>query len=271
MDRNQYKLNKPDNFYFDLQQFAGEGDGDEGKPGGGEVFSRTTKEGKIVKIPKSIEGVDVEALFDSHMAAARKDGSAEATKKQNDIIEKVKSLEVNNSELQAMIQKLEDDKLTAEERVQKEAKREREKVMADLEKEKKRADSSETKYKNLVIETQVLRELGKHEPKVINHEQVLELMVGNGRAKLVEDDESMKVLISINDVDGEKVELGVKEAIAKWLEKPENYHFLEATMTPGGGTPQITGGRFPRGVDLSKLSAEQRLAAYYAQKSAKIS
>lgn len=257
---------------FDLQRHADlpEGDstnGDQSK-GSGEnlVDFKDPETGQTIKIPKELQSVLGHVI--SHTRKKTESDYAPLT-------ETIKQLEGENKELiglKEQLEKMELDKMTAEQKAQANAKKviddalKREKTMSE------ERDSWKKRYTDSTIRSDIVTSFG--DSKLCNPSQVAILFETEGKARIEEKVDNngkptgvyeTRVTLSIEDEKGNITqEDGTPaELFPKWIKMERNSYLVQNELKPGGGTGKKVTLSTGEKVDLSQIKdPTARMNAY---------
>lgn len=188
-----------------------------------------------VKLPEKIGDVDLKTMLDGVIKKSRSDVMSEFEKKYKPVIEQVGKYEADNTELREALQKLEDEKLTADERVQKQIQRESENYKKQVETEAQKALQFEGLFKRTTEENALVGEFASRQD-VVNSRQAYMLMKSEYPVEVVESDGNYRVVVRMPSETGELEEFDPKTAVERWLALPDHRHFLKSNLTPGSGS-----------------------------------
>jgi Skp family chaperone for outer membrane proteins len=223
-----------------------------------------------VKLPENVGDVNVKRLLEGVIKKSRNDVLSEVERKYQPILEQVQKYESDNSELREMLQKLEDEKLTADERAQKQFRREVETLKKQSETSAQKAAQYETLFKRTTEENSLVGEFSSRQD-VHHARQAYMLMKSEFPIEVIESDGNYRVVVKMPSDTGDMEELDPKTAVERWLAMPDHRHFLKSSLTPGSGTSTSGGRMLPNGTlayTRSDMADPKKRAEYFSKKSA---
>ena len=187
--------------------------------------------GKVYKVPK-----EVKQAFGQSLSSERSAHKKEIETIQRSLLDKDKTLE----EKQVLLQKYEEQTMSAEERAQKKIQAEIEKSKKEIEQATGKATTYFEKLKATTINNEIRSALGGY--KVYSQDQVITLFKNSGVNILFEEnpqtgDFETKFELTKN---GDRVIVNAKEAVQDFLSQEGNLNLLLVEGRPGGST-QYTG------------------------------
>ena len=257
-----FKSKTPDEqtgLFFDLQRFAeGEGDNSGGESGGdtGFEFIHPQTKQKVV-LPSKIGEVETKSFIEAVIAKSRTDVKSQLSKEYEPLMKEVEQYKDNNAKLQEMLDKFENEKLTAEERTLKERKRFEDEAKSKVESAMNEASFFKSMFKSTIEQNQILGEFSGRED-VYRPDQAYKLMKAEFPIEVVEEDDNGKkryrTIVKLPNTDGTLEDLDPKTAVERWLAMPEHNHFLKSNLQPGSGSSSAGGRRNATGALVYKRS-----------------
>lgn len=190
--------------------------------------------GKEIKLPKVIDGINLQEGLGQVIGRSRSEAKKEFEKTASELRELLQKKDITIEEFGQKLQQIEDEKLTTEERIKKETSREVEKLRKELEKVSGESKSHLDKYKNTRIENEILSAISKHQ--VVNASQLSILLRAAGAADLAAEENGVDKVILKMKINGEEQVLSPADAVEKFLAMPENMHHLKNNLRSGGGS-----------------------------------
>lgn len=255
---------------FDLQLFAGEGEGGTGEGSGGQAGQGSSgtedyieKEDpvtkKMVKIPKSLD-----VLLGHYITSTR--NSIEG--KYKPLLETLEKDKTELVEVKAELDKIKEESMTAEERAQKNAEKRIKEIEATALKDREESKKFKTLFEKTTIRNDLYGSFG--DVKLCNPEQVATLLESEGNARVEEKVDDLgkptgkyetRLTLEITNEKGdiEVIEGTPKAVFQKWINQERNLHHQINNLNPGGNSGGMTrrGGK----VDYSTMKPTDRLNA----------
>lgn len=218
---------------------------------------------KEIDLPKSINGINLEELLGHVISKSRQD----TEKKYKQLVDAAKEEQTGEfKKLQEKIQQLEDERLSAEDRVKVVAEREKktwETKMTDLQ---GKADRNWYLFQENKITNDIYSAFTGFD--LYNPEQTMMILRTLGKAKLVEENNNFYTKVSFN-FDGQDEEFSPREAVQKFLARPENAHHLKNNLKSGNGTSTNGARKAADGSIVftrSQLNSDPRAMKEYSEK-----
>ena len=262
-------------FYFGADGADGggsAGDGSAGQADAPPVFEfKDPKTGMKMVLPEKVGEVNFKGLIGDVIAKSRTDIKRELEEKYKPLLEKVSQYEATIPELQAMIQKIEDEKLTEAERNQKAIEREKSSLTAKITASEEKAGTFERMFKDTIEENALLASFSSR-ADVYQPDQAFKLLKAEFKVDIVEGEGEgrgkYKVVVHMPGENGTTEELDAKTAVEKWLAMPEHNHFIKSNLQPGAGSSANGGRRDQNGTVYYKASQMQneKIRAEYNSK-----
>jgi len=214
-----------------------------------------------LKLPEKLGDVNVKELLGSIIEKSKMDVKQKFEEQYKPILEQVNLLSGKNSELEAAIQKIEDDKLSDSEKALKTIERERNAAATKITEHETRAKTFETMFKETVEENALLSGFSSR-ADVYQPDQAYKLMKAEFPVEVVDTNEGegrrkYKVIIKMPNEQGAVEDLDPKTAVERWLAMPEHNHFIKSNLQPGAGSSMNGGRRDVSGTVIYKRSQMQ--------------
>lgn len=214
------------------------------------------------KIPKTVNGVNIQELIGHTIAKSRKDVQREFTGKFEQLKNALGEKETSLDEMRRKFEEIEESQLSEQERFKKQYEREVTKYKTELEKYQSESKKHFETFKAEKIKNDIMMNLSGHQ--LNNPAQAYHLLKTEMNAEIVQDENgNFSTRLNFNDE-----QLTPEEAVKKWLAKPENFHHLKNNLRPGTGTSQA-GGRDSDGSIVYKRSqlTDPAIRKEYVEKS----
>lgn len=234
--------------------------------GQGTDTSQTTTEplfeasvaGEKIQLPEKIKVGDKEVslkdIVTKSAAGARRDTESRLNKRIEELQTMLQSTTATKDEISNKLQQIEDEKLTASEKAQKELERSKSKYENEIKVAMTRAEEAQRKYEANLIESQIYGAFGGFD--LFSPQQTMTLVRTYGQPKVVSENGTDRVVLSFKEGD-QVLELSPREFMPKYLALQENQNQLKASLKPGGGSSQ-TGARM--GNDGSLVFGRRQIA-----------
>jgi len=222
---------------------------------------------KSIKIPKELE------VFLGHTISSTR---SQTEDKYKTMIDQLQNEAADLPAIRAELEKIQEEKMTAEERAASNAKKKIDEANKNAEKYKDFAENWKRKFEESTIKNDILSSFG--DTKLCNPSQTAYLLEreGNARVEEIIDAEGKptgrfetKLSLQIENEDGniEDLEGTPLELFKKWINQERNLHHQVIDIKSGGDTKRIktVGGR----IDYSKLSPTERMNIHREQGRAK--
>lgn len=208
-----------------------------------ETLFEATIAGEKIQLPEKIKvgdkDVSLKDIVTKSATGARKDAESRLNKRIEELQGLLQSTSATKDEIASKLQQIEDEKLTASEKAQKEIERSKTKYENEIKAATTKAEEAQRKYEANLIESQIYGGFGGFD--LFSPQQTMTLVRTYGQPKVVSENGVDRVVLSFKEGD-QVLELSPREFMQKYLTLPENQNQLKASLKPGGGSSQ-TGAR----------------------------
>ena len=241
-----------------ILHYEGEGDGD--GDGDGDDLGKNDPPGQ----GKTYSEADLTAIVEKKTEEARRKQKA-ALKRFEDMQENFKMNETQRTEMEAELEDLRKQTLTAEEYAKREQKKLEEKYSTDLQSAQQQAESWQQRHNRLQVNYEISSAAQQHGvlPEAI---ESVEALLG-GKTKIIPGEgedgiEVLKTVVSFMDTTAEgkplPVELSVEDTVKRMKENTEKYGYMFASQGGGlGGNSGQPGAKGQKRIDFTKLTPEE--------------
>jgi len=222
------------------------------------------------KVKAGDKEIDIKTAIGHMNSGIRKVLQNEITKKSEAKYQELQTMlndkNITVEQLQTKLQEIEDSKLSMEEQIKNQSKREIQKANDFAKSKEQEAITNYNLFQETKIDNDIYTAFSGF--SLSNAEDTKLLIRQKGNAKVIKDEASgqFKTVLTFN-VDGEAKELTPKEAVELYLADPNNSHHLKNNLRAGGGS--TNGGKATKdgkiGYTRSSLNDPTTRAEYHAK------